>query len=178
MIDDPISDLKLGLVCIDVAERWRKVRQEFWDTNELQLRVAQGFRTYAEQWAIFAQGRKKDHGGQWVVFDKKKIVTQARGGESYHNFGLAIDSCVMGDDPFLEKYSRDDRDFLWSDYGRICRKFDFEWGGGWKIPDRPHAQRTYGLSLSQLQMLYEEKGIKAIYQKCAQIMGCGKETVV
>jgi hypothetical protein len=178
VIDDPISDVKLKFVCIDVAERWLKVKQEFWEINELQLKVTQGLRSYAEQWAIFSQGRKKDPNGQWIIFDKKKIVTNARGGESFHNFGLALDSAFCGNDPFLEKYSKDDRDFLWSEYGRLCEKYGLEWGGSWKVPDRPHAQRTYGLSLSSLQMIYEEKGTKGVYQKCAQIMGCGKETLV
>lgn len=178
VIEDLNSESKLSLVCMDVADKWRLVREEFWDINELQIRVTQGLRSYAEQWAIYAQGRKKDASGQWIIFDRKKIVTNARGGESYHNFGLAVDSAFMGNDPYLEKYSKDDREFLWSEYGRLVEKHGLEWGGRWKVPDLPHGQKTYGLSLSVLQILYEEKGTKGIYQKCAQIMGCGKEATV
>lgn len=40
-----------------------------------------GYRTYGEQMQIWAQGRT----------NPGKIVTQAKGGESAHNFGLAVD---------------------------------------------------------------------------------------
>jgi peptidoglycan LD-endopeptidase CwlK len=40
-----------------------------------------GFRTYGEQMALWSKGRTV----------KGKIVTNAKGGESAHNFGLAID---------------------------------------------------------------------------------------
>jgi peptidoglycan L-alanyl-D-glutamate endopeptidase CwlK len=43
--------------------------------------ATQGFRTYGEQMQLWAQGRTQPG----------KIVTQAKGGESAHNFGLAID---------------------------------------------------------------------------------------
>ena len=47
----------------------------------IKLRIIQGFRTYAEQDALYAQGRTK----------KGKKVTNAKGGQSNHNLGLAID---------------------------------------------------------------------------------------
>jgi peptidoglycan L-alanyl-D-glutamate endopeptidase CwlK len=50
------------------------------------FRVVQGLRTYAEQDALYAQGRTTPG----------HIVTDARGGYSDHNFGCAVD-CV----PFL-----------------------------------------------------------------------------
>lgn len=40
-----------------------------------------GYRTYGEQMALWAQGRTKSGG----------IVTNAKGGQSAHNFGLAVD---------------------------------------------------------------------------------------
>ena len=43
--------------------------------------ITDGFRTFAEQDAIFAQGRTKPG----------DIVTKARGGESNHNYGMACD---------------------------------------------------------------------------------------
>lgn len=42
-----------------------------------------GLRSVAEQDALYAQGRSKPG----------KIVTKAKGGQSYHNFGLAVDFC-------------------------------------------------------------------------------------
>jgi peptidoglycan hydrolase-like protein with peptidoglycan-binding domain/LysM repeat protein len=47
----------------------------------MQALITDGLRTFAEQDAIFAQGRTTPG----------KIVTNARGGESNHNYGLAVD---------------------------------------------------------------------------------------
>lgn len=47
--------------------------------------ITQGLRTIAEQDALYAQGRTKPGA----------IVTNARGGYSYHNFGLAVDFALL-----------------------------------------------------------------------------------
>lgn len=47
----------------------------------IKLRVAQATRAIAQQNALYDQGRTVPG----------KIVTNAKGGESYHNYGLAID---------------------------------------------------------------------------------------
>ena len=46
----------------------------------IQLRITQGYRSIAEQDALYAQGRTAPG----------EIVTNARGGQSYHNYGLAL----------------------------------------------------------------------------------------
>jgi peptidoglycan L-alanyl-D-glutamate endopeptidase CwlK len=51
----------------------------------IEIRVVQGLRTVAEQNALYAQGRTAPG----------KIVTNAPGGHSWHEFGLAVD-CVPG----------------------------------------------------------------------------------
>jgi peptidoglycan L-alanyl-D-glutamate endopeptidase CwlK len=49
------------------------------------LLITQGLRTWEEQDTLYAQGRTA----------RGKIVTQARGGYSHHNFGLAVDLCPV-----------------------------------------------------------------------------------
>ena len=49
--------------------------------------VQQGLRTIAEQDALFAKGRN----AQGQVVNASAVVTNARGGQSSHNYGLAID---------------------------------------------------------------------------------------
>src|SRR3989442_4358551 len=51
--------------------------------------VTQGLRTWEEQDALYAKGRTVPPIG------KKYIVTKAKGGQSYHNFGLAFDIVVL-----------------------------------------------------------------------------------
>lgn len=58
------------------------------------LRITQGLRTMAEQQALYNQGRTKPG----------VIVTNAKPGESYHNFGKAFDVCFNG----LVPYPNDD----------------------------------------------------------------------
>lgn len=48
----------------------------------LMILITQGLRTWAEQNDLYNQGRHGNPG---------KIVTNAKGGQSYHNFGLAFD---------------------------------------------------------------------------------------
>jgi peptidoglycan L-alanyl-D-glutamate endopeptidase CwlK len=98
--------------------------------------VIAGTRTWAEQDAIYAQGRTKPG----------KIVTKARGGESRHNFGLAIDLGLfvggkyLGDSPFYDHI------------GKIVEKFPaLEWGGAWKFVDEPHVEFKTGLTLAQMR---------------------------
>ena len=50
-------------------------------TGRAKVRIAQGLRTFAEQDALYAQGRTKP-GAK---------VTNAKGGQSIHNYGLAVD---------------------------------------------------------------------------------------
>lgn len=178
MIDDIVSESRLKLLCPDLSEKWRRVRQEMWDKNQLQLRVTDGLRDYPAQWALFSIGRKKNARGEWIVLEPKKIVTHARGGESFHNFGLALDSAFMGDDPYLGNLPKTDSDFSWNEYGRICKENGLEWGGYWSAPktDRPHCQSTYQLSLHSLQMIYEGDGLKGVFNKCSQIINCGRES--
>ena len=47
----------------------------------VEVRIVQGLRTIDEQNALYAQGRTKPG----------KKVTNAKGGQSYHNYGLAVD---------------------------------------------------------------------------------------
>lgn len=172
MIEDPGTDQKLSLVFPDIAERWKKVRQSIWDEHGLQIRVTEAYRSYAEQWALYGIGRKKSPSGVWTVVDPKKIVTNARGGESFHQFALALDSCFIGDDPFLEKMPEVLSEQLWTAYGKLCESNGLEWGGDWKskFKDRPHCQLTYGLTLHAAQLLYENSGLHGIFDHCQKVL--------
>lgn len=124
--------------------RERAVR--FFDTMEsmgLRPRVVQGFRTTEEQNALYAQGRST----------KGKIVTNARGGESFHNYGLAIDIAFLNDDGSV--------DFNVSEeIGKLGESFGFEWGGRWKkFLDKPHFQIVGNLTIKQLLVSNNKAGI-------------------
>lgn len=94
----------------------------------LDLVVVQGHRTPEEQDALYAQGRTAP--GQ--------IVTQARGGQSLHNYGVSVDvvpRALIG----TENWSPESP--LWQQVGETARAVGLEWGGDWQgFVDRPHVQ--------------------------------------
>lgn len=108
-------------------------------TTHSQIRIVQGLRTFAEQDALFAQ---------------RPRVTKARGGQSLHNYGVAIDFCLIIDGKEvswdLKKDWDGDKIADWMEVVSVFRKAFFEWGGTWKFTDNPHFQKTFGYTWQQL----------------------------
>jgi len=125
-------------------------------------RFAYTLRTDAEQNALYAIGRSKPG----------KIVTNARGGESLHNFGLAIDIVLLvdknGDGTFETASWQTNVDFDgdgqsdWMEVVKIFKLHGWEWAGDWKFVDMPHFQKTFGYSVKQLQSKPKPNGYVAI----------------
>ena len=92
-------------------------------------------RDNAMQDVLYAQGRTT----------KGKIVTNARAGESWHNYGMAYD-CVplRGGKPVW-----DTSDPIWAKVGTLGEAAGLEWAGRWrKFREFPHFQYTGGLTIS------------------------------
>lgn len=174
---DALTESKLNTVIPEIAAAWRCVAQDMWDHRQLKMRITQGLRTFAQQWDCWHQGRLKDKNGTWVICDVKKVVTFAMPGQSYHQYGLALDACFVGEDPYLSQMKSEDSDVIWREYGQFCYNHKLAWGGYFKHPDRPHCEMTFGLSVHELQILYEEHGLKGVFNKCKNISNCGKELV-
>lgn len=105
------------------------------------LRVTYGLRTIAEQNALYAQGRTT----------AGKIVTNAKGGQSYHNYGLAIDVVEM-------KGNVPNWSFDFALLKPIAARYDIAWGGDWKsIVDKPHFEKTLGYKTSELINITRDK---------------------
>lgn len=127
-------------------------------TGKAKVRIAQGTRTWAEQAALYAQGRTKPG----------KIVTNAKAGESIHNYGLAIDIVLMVDtdgNGTFETASWDtvkdwdgDKKSDWIEVVNYFKSKNWVWGGDWKsFKDMPHFEKTFGKSLRDLQTLHTNK---------------------
>lgn len=118
----------------------------------VKVRIVQGLRTIDEQNALYAQGRTKP--GQ--------VVTHARGGRSYHNFGTAIDFAIMYDkdnNGSFEVLSWDlnydfDKDGVsdWQEVVKAFKAIGWKWGGDWKggFKDNPHLEKSFGYTTSEL----------------------------
>ncbi|MGG1644309.1 M15 family metallopeptidase [Paenibacillus sp. NRS-1782] len=107
--------------------------------------ITQGLRTIAEQNELYAQGRTKSG----------PKVTNAKGGTSYHNFGVAVDFALLLPDGRSVSWDtkRDgnaDHKADWMQVVAIAKDLGFEWGGDFKsIVDMPHFQMVFGLSTAQ-----------------------------
>lgn len=76
-------------------------------------------------------------------------VTNAKGGQSFHNYKLAFDICInkVGD-----AYNKD----LLKQVGKMWEDIGGEWGGSWKqFVDMPHFQFTNGKTINDLQKGYK-----------------------
>lgn len=119
--------------------RLQKPTREFINTVEeelgIQLRVIQGLRTFEEQNELYNQGRTTPG----------SKVTNAKGGQSFHNYGLAVDVVIMKNGQAVwTKVPNEVVD--------IGTSLGFEWGGNWKsFKDYPHFQMTFGNTIKQLQ---------------------------
>lgn len=109
--------------------------------NGIKVILTAGHRSIDEQNRLYAMGRTKPG----------KIVTNARGGYSWHNFGLA------GDYAFVIN-GKVTWNGPWDVFGRIARACGLEWGGDFKsIVDRPHVQWTRGKTLAQMRAAVARK---------------------
>lgn len=130
-------------------------------TGRAMCRFAYTLRTYAEQDALYALGRTVvNPDGKTPTKPFGNVVTNAKGGSSYHNFGLAFDIVLLkdtdGNGSFETASWETNIDFDgdgksdWQEIVTIAKQHGWEWGGDWKFTDKPHFQRTFGLSVVEL----------------------------
>lgn len=114
-------------------------------TGRAEVRIVQGLRTIEEQDALYAKGR---------TIKTEKKVTNAKGGQSIHNYGLAIDFCLLIDGKEiswdLKKDWDGDKVADWMEVVKIFRNAGWVWGGTWKFVDNPHFEKTFNHTWSTL----------------------------
>ncbi len=108
----------------------------------LDARIISGTRTYAEQNTLFRQGRFGNKGPR---------VTNARGGQSNHNFGIAWDIGLFENGKYLTDSP------LYKKAAELGRTDGLEWGGDWtSFKDQPHYQLATGLSMTDVRQRFEQ----------------------
>lgn len=94
-------------------------------------------RSMEDQANLYEQGRTKPG----------KIVTNAKPGESFHNYGLAIDFVpIVNGKPAWNNLD------LITQIGELAEDVGFEWAGRWKrFKEYVHIQWSGGLTIKDLQ---------------------------
>lgn len=105
------------------------------DEHGIKVIFTWGFRSIDEQNKLYAKGRTAPG----------NVVTNAYGGYSWHNYGLAADYAFVVNGKVTWNGP-------WATFGHIARQCGLEWGGDWKrMKDRPHVQWTGGRTLAQMR---------------------------
>lgn len=114
----------------------------------LTVKLIGGTRTYAEQNELFK---------------KRPKVTNAKGGQSNHNFGIAWDVGIFsGNKYYTGATSVEEKAYIELSKLILPTLGDkLSWGGNWKsIVDRPHYEMTTNKSISQVRALFEAGKLK------------------
>jgi peptidoglycan L-alanyl-D-glutamate endopeptidase CwlK len=108
----------------------------------IDLLITSTYRSNEEQAALYAQGRTKPGA----------IVTNARPGDSYHNWRCAFDVVPLRNGKPVWGTTGPDGD-LWRKIGEMGETVGLEWAGRWtgKLREMAHFQYTGGLRLADFK---------------------------
>ena len=138
---DDRSEKNIGTLLPEVQPIARALVQKA-AANGIQIKIISGLRSYEQQDALYAQGRTAPG----------PKVTNARGGYSNHNFGIAFDVGVFSGSSYLPESPK------YKAVGVLGMDIGLEWGGNWtSVVDQPHFQLrpTWASALSEKEMLAE-----------------------
>lgn len=138
---DQISISRVKALHPAVRQKFEDFVTECEETTGATLRIVQGLRTIEEQDALYAKGRTTPG----------PKVTNARGGSSYHNYGLAIDLVEIKD-------GKANWNFAYEKLKPIAKKYGLTWGGDFRsIVDKPHFEYSTGYPISALKGMIAAK---------------------
>lgn len=104
----------------------------------IDILVTSTYRDMESQNALYAQGRTAPG----------KIVTNAKAGDSFHNWRCAVDVVPLVNG----KPDWDGSHPIWKQVGELGKQAGLEWAGEWKsFKELAHFQYTGGLTLAQLK---------------------------
>ena len=126
-----LNDLhpKVAAMCSEFINRCK--------AKNIDILITSTYRDAESQNALYAQGRTAPG----------KKVTNAKGGQSYHNWKVAFDFC-----PLVNGKPNWSDVALYTKCGEIAEGVGLEWAGRWKtFKELAHCQYTGGLTLHDFQ---------------------------
>jgi peptidoglycan L-alanyl-D-glutamate endopeptidase CwlK len=136
---DARSEKTISTLLPELHSLARQLVQDAADEG-ITIKIISGLRTYDEQNSLYAQGRTASG----------NVVTNAKGGYSNHNFGIAFDIGVFENGKYLGNSPS------YRVVGPIGTALGLEWGGNWKtFVDLPHYQLrpSWAANMSESEML-------------------------
>lgn len=100
--------------------------------------ITQGYRTFEESDKLYQQGRTTPG----------EIVSNAKAGQSWHNYGLAVDFALVINGETIWNQNNPH----WSTVVNIFKSHGFNWGGDFagSFKDYPHLEMKFGHTLFDL----------------------------
>lgn len=147
-----ISEARLKEVHPKLAERVRSMAEVLLGES-IEIQVTQSLRSCKEQAALYAQGRTAPG----------SIVTNAKPGHSWHNFGLAVDVAPFNGG--IPDWNANHP--VWKRIVAVGQSVGLLPGSSWRtFPDWPHFQMTGQLPVSPddaVRVAFEDGGIEAVW---------------
>lgn len=154
---DGVNDTFAGMATSTLQD----VRREGMD-----MRIDNAYRSIADQDALYAKGRTAPG----------NKVTNAKGGQSWHNYGVAADIVFCDSKGNKSWPETGDYAKLWSRYGELAEANGLEWGGSWtSFKDRPHIEYHPGLTASDASTLKDEATGPGGLEAAWDAMGIGEQ---
>ena len=125
----------------ELAPDFRTLVDEFLKILEaegIEYEIEWTHRNRLEQARLFSMGR---------IQEASEGFTQNRPGESFHNYGMAIDLY-----PMVNGRVKRDHPDIQNKMGAIAKKLGLVWGGDFNPPEMQHFQMP-GLTLTKLQLM-------------------------
>jgi peptidoglycan LD-endopeptidase CwlK len=172
-----------SLLCPTFAARLAEF-ERILSIDHLPFYLFEGFRTIEASNEYYAKGRTT-HGnlcihdgvarpiGTCQIHPLGLTITNAKGGDSMHNYGIGADYVLDGmlDRPGVQwswdlkmDANRDGRND-WHQMGELAERCGLVWGGRWKkFTDFPHLEMP-GLTLNEIKEFYRQGGIKRVWEE-------------
>lgn len=168
---DGTSEARLNQVFPPLAAAVRQAAATL-AAESIPIRVVQGLRTWAAQLVLWSQGRDS----QGRIIDPAQVVTHARPGSSYHNYGLAVDVAPFSADGQPDWNSSHP---CWQRIIQVGESLGLYSGSHFvgsrgPEPDMPHLQLTGRFPTSpddEVLYLFKEGGLAAVWDEVQKCLG-------
>lgn len=146
---DKVTIQRLALLHPSVVAEAMQIVEECCEvlTGRAEIRITYGLRTNKEQAALYALGRTVvNPQGKTAKKPMGNIVTNAKAGQSVHNYGFAVDMCLIIDGKVASWDTKKDWDgdkvSDWDECVKVFAKHGWTWGGNWRnFKDMPHFEK-------------------------------------